>query len=66
MLNVIYGPGGFCKECDETHEHPLNNILEQIEIPDPEPTEQELAKISALAKLKSLGLTDEEIQALLM
>ncbi len=33
-VNVIYGDGGWCQECDETHEHPLNNILEIEEIPD--------------------------------
>ena len=32
--NVIYGEGGWCQECDSTHDHPLNNILEIEEIPD--------------------------------
>jgi len=29
---VIYGLGGYCADCDPTHNHPLNNIIEQIEI----------------------------------
>ena len=36
--NITYGLGGYCAECDETHDHPLNNIVEIIELPDP-PTE---------------------------
>lgn len=35
-INEIYGEGGFCENCDETHDHPLNNIIEreEIEVPD--------------------------------
>ena len=29
--NVVYGIGGWCENCDETHDHPLNNII-SIEI----------------------------------
>jgi len=35
---IVYGLGGYCENCDETHDHPLNNIVEIIEIPD-EPIE---------------------------
>lgn len=35
MINTIYGIGGYCADCDSTHDHPLNNIVEQIELPDP-------------------------------
>jgi hypothetical protein len=31
MSETIYGLGGFCENCDETHDHPLNNIIEFIE-----------------------------------
>lgn len=31
---VTFGLGGFCENCDETHDHPLNNIVEIIETPD--------------------------------
>jgi hypothetical protein len=31
MSETIYGLGGFCENCDETHDHPLNNIIEVIE-----------------------------------
>jgi hypothetical protein len=58
MKHTTYGLGGF----DPTK--PNNNILEEIEIPDPEPTPEELARNSAVAKLKKLGLTEEEALAL--
>jgi hypothetical protein len=64
-IHVTYGIGGYCDPCDETHDHPLNNILSQEEVADLEPTAEETAKISAVSKLKALGLTDEEISALL-
>lgn len=34
MLMITYGVGGFCENCDPSHNHPLHNIVEQIEIPD--------------------------------
>ena len=58
MIQTVYGLGGF----DPTK--PNNNIIEEIELPDPEPTPQELARNSAVAKLKKLGLTEEEAIAL--
>ena len=58
MLNTTYGVGGF----DPTK--PNNNIIEETELPDPEPTPEELARASAVAKLKKLGLTEEEALAL--
>ena len=33
-INVIYGLGGWCENCDESHDHPLNNIIEYQEIED--------------------------------
>jgi len=39
MENIIYGVGGWCKDCNESHDHPLNNIIEVIEIPDEEGSE---------------------------
>ena len=64
-IYITYGIGGYCDPCDPSHDHPLNNILSQEELPDPEPTAEELAKESATNKLKALGLTDEEVSALL-
>ena len=58
MLNTTYGPGGFDPN------KPNNNIIEETELPDPEPTPEELARNSAVAKLKKLGLTEEEALAL--
>jgi hypothetical protein len=34
MIITTYGVGGFCVDCDATHDHPLNNIIEITEIPD--------------------------------
>jgi hypothetical protein len=31
---VVFGLGGYCQDCDDTHEHPLHNIVEVIENPD--------------------------------
>jgi hypothetical protein len=33
---VTFGLGGFCEDCNETHDHPLHNIVEVIETPDEE------------------------------
>jgi len=33
-LNIIYGIGGYCADCDTSHDHPLNNIIEMEEVPD--------------------------------
>jgi hypothetical protein len=65
MLNITYGIGGYCSDCDDSHGHPLNNIIAQEELPDPEPTPEEINRTSALTKLQSLGLTEEEVRALL-
>ena len=37
---VTFGLGGHCENCDESHDHPLHNIVEiietdnEIELPD--------------------------------
>ena len=59
MKTITYGVGGF----DPTK--PNNNIIEETELPDPEPTAEELARASAIAKLQTLGLTEEEALALI-
>jgi hypothetical protein len=56
---IVYGLGGYDPEKEN------DNIVEQYEIPDPEPTEQELNRQSAKSKLAALGLSEEEVQALL-
>ena len=33
---VSYGLGGYCENCDESHDHPLNNLISIEEIPDEE------------------------------
>jgi hypothetical protein len=58
MKHTVYALGGF----DPTK--PNNNIVEEVEFPDPEPTPEELARQSAVAKLTKLGLTEEEALAL--
>jgi hypothetical protein len=58
VKQTTYGIGGFDPS------KPNNNIVEEIELPDPEPTPEELARASAIAKLQALGLTEEEALAL--
>jgi hypothetical protein len=58
MQYIRYGLGGFDPS------KPNNNIIEEIELPDPEPTPEELARQSAIEKLQTLGLTEEEALAL--
>lgn len=36
---VTFGLGGYCENCDETHDHPLHNIVEVIENDDEDVTE---------------------------
>lgn len=31
MPTVVFGLGGACENCDETHDHPLHNIIEVTE-----------------------------------
>ena len=33
-ISTTYGLGGYCADCDPSHDHPLNNIVETIELPD--------------------------------
>jgi len=59
MPNVtVYGPGGFDPS------KPNGNVIEQYDVPDPEPTPEEQARASAVAKLQALGLTEQEALAL--
>jgi hypothetical protein len=34
MRIVTFGLGGYCENCDETHDHPVHNIVEIIELDD--------------------------------
>ena len=36
---ITYGFGGYCENCDETHDHPLHNLISDIETPDEEVSE---------------------------
>ena len=56
--HVIYGLGGYDPSL------PNGNVIEQYDVPDPEPTPEEVARASAVAKLQALGLTEEEALAL--
>ena len=40
---ITFGFGGYCENCDETHDHPLHNIVEIIEIPAPPDTDSDEA-----------------------
>lgn len=33
---VTYGIGGYCENCDSSHDHPLHNLIEITEVPDEE------------------------------
>jgi len=33
-FTVTYGKGGYCEDCDPSHDHPLHNLLSRTEIPD--------------------------------
>ena len=41
-----------------------NGLVSEHELPDPEPTPEEVARASAVAKLQALGLTEAEALAL--
>jgi hypothetical protein len=58
MNHIVYGLGGFDPS------KPDGNVIEQYEVPDPEPTPEEVARASAVAKLQALGLTEQEALAL--
>lgn len=47
---ITYGATGYCENCNETHDHPMHNIIEIIQLPDlpeegegntPEPWDEE-------------------------
>jgi hypothetical protein len=58
VTRTIYGPGGFDPAL------PNGNVIEQYEVEEPEPSPEELARQSAVAKLQALGLTEAEALAL--
>lgn len=59
MARVItFGLGGYDPK------KPNGNIVSDETLPDLEPTPEQVARDNALNKLKALGLTDEEIAAL--
>jgi hypothetical protein len=31
-ISITYGLGGYCADCDPTHSHPLNNIIQEVKI----------------------------------
>jgi hypothetical protein len=57
---VTFGLGGYCKDCDPSHDHPLHNIVEDVVVPD-EP-QQPLYGIALVATLNAVlgiwGLED--------
>ena len=34
MRIITFGLGGYCENCDETHDHPLHNLVEVVEVED--------------------------------
>jgi hypothetical protein len=50
--HITYGIGGYCDPCDpELHGHPMNNLISEEEIPDPEPIPDNQQIANALAQL---------------
>jgi len=45
-INITYGLGGYCEDCDPSHNHPLHNIISMHEEEDIE----EAVDIQALAQ----------------
>jgi hypothetical protein len=39
-IETVYGIGGYCENCDNSHDHPLNNIIKTIEHAEFETEEQ--------------------------
>lgn len=39
MRKIVYGVGGYCENCDESHDHPIHNVIEDIEILEEPPIE---------------------------
>lgn len=37
---VTFGFGGYCADCDESHDHPIHNVIEDIEIIEEPLTEE--------------------------
>jgi len=35
MFETVYGIGGYCPDCNDSHDHPLNNIIAVEEIVQP-------------------------------
>ena len=56
--HTVFGRGGFDLSL------PNANVVEEFEVPDLEPTPEEQARQSAVAKLQALGLTEAEALAL--
>ena len=46
-----YGLGGYCENCDPSHDHPLHNLISVVEIEDAEPQNDVQAIAEALAQL---------------
>ena len=49
MLIRVYGLGVYCDPCDASHDHPLHNLVEQLEVDEvPETPPPALEPISLL------------------
>lgn len=68
---VTFGIGGWCENCDPSHDHPLHNIIEDIEV---QSTQVPLDRLGVMATLNavlgiwtltdaanSVGLSEQEL-----
>jgi hypothetical protein len=60
MIITTYGLGGFCESCEDTHNHPLHNIVEEIEVPDPV---ENVVVSQPITPLPIAGETVDEVKA---
>lgn len=58
-LKTTYGLGGYCENCDASHDHPLNNIISEVEYE----VEEESTDTQVLADVLS-QLPEETLNAL--
>lgn len=60
MKIITYGLGGYCEDCDQSHDHPLHNIVEEVEVPD---AVADTVNNTPITALPIEGTTVDEVKA---